>query len=114
MQIVTTGVVFRPHSPPETLREVVVAAEAAGVAELWLFWEDCFWEGGLHRPGDSRAGVERAAADRYRPAIPGGVAQPGGVGDGDRPGPLLHAMTSSAGPAPGSAEPEPSERGAPS
>ena len=43
---VTTGVVFRPQSPPEALREVVEAAEAAGVAELWL-WEDCFWDGGL-------------------------------------------------------------------
>jgi len=39
-------VVFRPQSPPERLREVAVAAEAAGVAELWL-WEDCFLEGGL-------------------------------------------------------------------
>jgi alkanesulfonate monooxygenase SsuD/methylene tetrahydromethanopterin reductase-like flavin-dependent oxidoreductase (luciferase family) len=46
VQAVTTGVVFRPQSPPERLREVVAAAEAAGVAELWL-WEDCFWEGGL-------------------------------------------------------------------
>jgi alkanesulfonate monooxygenase SsuD/methylene tetrahydromethanopterin reductase-like flavin-dependent oxidoreductase (luciferase family) len=46
VQVVTTGVVFRPQSPPERLREVVEATEAAGVAELWL-WEDCFWEGGL-------------------------------------------------------------------
>ncbi|WP_028642738.1 LLM class flavin-dependent oxidoreductase [Nocardioides sp. URHA0020] len=41
-----TGVVFRPQSPPEELRSVVEHAEAAGVAELWL-WEDCFLEGGL-------------------------------------------------------------------
>jgi alkanesulfonate monooxygenase SsuD/methylene tetrahydromethanopterin reductase-like flavin-dependent oxidoreductase (luciferase family) len=41
-----TGVVFRPQSPPEELRSVVEYAEAAGVAELWL-WEDCFLEGGL-------------------------------------------------------------------
>lgn len=40
------GVVFRPQSPPERLREVVQVAEAAGIAELWL-WEDCFREGGL-------------------------------------------------------------------
>jgi alkanesulfonate monooxygenase SsuD/methylene tetrahydromethanopterin reductase-like flavin-dependent oxidoreductase (luciferase family) len=42
----TTGVVFRPQSPPEQLRSAVEAAEAAGVEELWL-WEDCFLEGGL-------------------------------------------------------------------
>ncbi|RYJ05010.1 MAG: LLM class flavin-dependent oxidoreductase, partial [Actinomycetales bacterium] len=42
----TTGVVFRPQSPPEELRAVVEAAEAAGIDELWL-WEDCFLEGGL-------------------------------------------------------------------
>jgi alkanesulfonate monooxygenase SsuD/methylene tetrahydromethanopterin reductase-like flavin-dependent oxidoreductase (luciferase family) len=42
----TLGVVFRPQSPPERLREVVRAADAAGLAELWL-WEDCFLEGGL-------------------------------------------------------------------
>lgn len=41
-----TGVVFRPQSPPEELRSVVEHAEAAGLAELWL-WEDCFLEGGL-------------------------------------------------------------------
>src|SRR3954452_11553043 len=46
MQVVTTGVVFRPQSPPERLREGVEAADAAGGGELWL-WEDCFWEGGL-------------------------------------------------------------------
>lgn len=40
------GVVFRPQSAPERLREVVESVEAAGVAELWL-WEDCFAQGGL-------------------------------------------------------------------
>lgn len=40
------GVVFRPQSPPERLREVVLAAQEAGACELWL-WEDCFLEGGL-------------------------------------------------------------------
>jgi alkanesulfonate monooxygenase SsuD/methylene tetrahydromethanopterin reductase-like flavin-dependent oxidoreductase (luciferase family) len=44
--MVSTGVVFRPQSPPEHLREVVEAAEASSVDELWL-WEDCFLEGGL-------------------------------------------------------------------
>ncbi|WP_219415969.1 LLM class flavin-dependent oxidoreductase [Pseudonocardia nigra] len=42
----TLGVVFRPQSPPERLREIVLAADSAGVPELWL-WEDCFLEGGL-------------------------------------------------------------------
>ncbi len=46
MQDVTTGVVFRPQSPPEDLRGIVEAAEVAGVGELWV-WEDCFLEGGL-------------------------------------------------------------------
>lgn len=46
MQVITTGVVFRPQLPPEQLRNVVEATEAAGVAELWV-WEDCFLEGGL-------------------------------------------------------------------
>ena len=37
MSDVVTGVVFRPQSPPERMREAVEAAEAAGVAELWLW-----------------------------------------------------------------------------
>ena len=40
------GVTFRPQLPPEELRGVVEAADAAGADELWL-WEDCFLEGGL-------------------------------------------------------------------
>jgi alkanesulfonate monooxygenase SsuD/methylene tetrahydromethanopterin reductase-like flavin-dependent oxidoreductase (luciferase family) len=40
------GVVFRPQLPPERLRDVAVAAEEAGVAQLWL-WEDSFFEGGI-------------------------------------------------------------------
>lgn len=44
--MVTTGVVFRPQSPPEHLRAAVEAADASSVDELWL-WEDCFLEGGL-------------------------------------------------------------------
>jgi alkanesulfonate monooxygenase SsuD/methylene tetrahydromethanopterin reductase-like flavin-dependent oxidoreductase (luciferase family) len=51
-------VVFRPQSPPERLREVVEAAEAAGVGELWL-WEDCFWEGGLTAATAALAWSER-------------------------------------------------------
>ena len=38
------GAVFNPyHSPPEALRTAAQTAEAAGIAELWL-WEDCFRE----------------------------------------------------------------------
>ncbi|WP_432522569.1 LLM class flavin-dependent oxidoreductase [Kineococcus sp. SYSU DK006] len=40
------GLVFRPQQPPERLRATAVAAEEAGLDELWL-WEDCFAEGGL-------------------------------------------------------------------
>jgi alkanesulfonate monooxygenase SsuD/methylene tetrahydromethanopterin reductase-like flavin-dependent oxidoreductase (luciferase family) len=40
------GVTFRPQQPPERLRDFVVSAEAAGLADVWL-WEDCFLEGGL-------------------------------------------------------------------
>jgi alkanesulfonate monooxygenase SsuD/methylene tetrahydromethanopterin reductase-like flavin-dependent oxidoreductase (luciferase family) len=42
----TLGVVFLPQLPPERLREVAQAADAAGCEELWL-WEDCFREGGI-------------------------------------------------------------------
>ncbi|GAA3281873.1 MULTISPECIES: LLM class flavin-dependent oxidoreductase [Dactylosporangium] len=42
----TLGAVFLPQLPPERLRSVVTAADAAGLEELWL-WEDCFLEGGL-------------------------------------------------------------------
>jgi alkanesulfonate monooxygenase SsuD/methylene tetrahydromethanopterin reductase-like flavin-dependent oxidoreductase (luciferase family) len=52
------GVVFRPQSPPELLREVAVAADRAGVAELWL-WEDCFAEGGLTTAALALAWTER-------------------------------------------------------
>jgi alkanesulfonate monooxygenase SsuD/methylene tetrahydromethanopterin reductase-like flavin-dependent oxidoreductase (luciferase family) len=40
------GVVFRPQLPPERLRSVAMAADAAGLDELWL-WEDCFYEAGI-------------------------------------------------------------------
>jgi alkanesulfonate monooxygenase SsuD/methylene tetrahydromethanopterin reductase-like flavin-dependent oxidoreductase (luciferase family) len=54
----TIGVTFRPQSPPEELREVARAAEAAGVAQLWL-WEDCFREGGLSTATAALAWTER-------------------------------------------------------
>lgn len=52
------GVVFRPQSPPEELREAVIAADEAGIDELWL-WEDCFREGGLTTSAASLAWSER-------------------------------------------------------
>ncbi|NUR27944.1 MAG: LLM class flavin-dependent oxidoreductase, partial [Catenulispora sp.] len=42
----TLGAVFVPGFPPERLRPVVLAAEEAGLEELWL-WEDCFLESGI-------------------------------------------------------------------
>jgi alkanesulfonate monooxygenase SsuD/methylene tetrahydromethanopterin reductase-like flavin-dependent oxidoreductase (luciferase family) len=59
----TLGVTFRPQLPPERLRAVARAAEAAGVAELWL-WEDCFLEGGL-----SAAAAALAWTDRLRVGV---------------------------------------------
>jgi alkanesulfonate monooxygenase SsuD/methylene tetrahydromethanopterin reductase-like flavin-dependent oxidoreductase (luciferase family) len=54
----TVGVVFRPQSPPERLREAAQAAEAAGIGQLWL-WEDCFFEGGLTSATAALAWTER-------------------------------------------------------
>ena len=58
VQVVETGVVFRPQLEPEALRTVVEATEAAGVAELWV-WEDCFLEGGLTTATAALAWSER-------------------------------------------------------
>ena len=44
------GAIARPQLPPEHIVTVARAAEAAGLAELWL-WEDCFWEGGISMAG---------------------------------------------------------------
>lgn len=52
------GAVFRPQSPPEQLREVVTAAEAGGLDELWL-WEDCFLESGIATTAAALAWSER-------------------------------------------------------
>ena len=45
-RIPRVGILFRPQLPPERLREFVIAAEMAGLDDLWM-WEDCFLEGGL-------------------------------------------------------------------
>jgi alkanesulfonate monooxygenase SsuD/methylene tetrahydromethanopterin reductase-like flavin-dependent oxidoreductase (luciferase family) len=42
----TIGVVCLPQVPPEQLRDIAAAADAAGLDELWL-WEDCFWGGAV-------------------------------------------------------------------
>jgi alkanesulfonate monooxygenase SsuD/methylene tetrahydromethanopterin reductase-like flavin-dependent oxidoreductase (luciferase family) len=54
----TLGVVFRPQQPPEHLQEAVVACEASGVDQLWL-WEDCFLEGGFAAATAALAWSER-------------------------------------------------------
>ncbi len=40
------GVIFLPQLPPERLHDVAVAADTAGLEQLWVF-EDCFREGGV-------------------------------------------------------------------
>ncbi|AVZ76760.1 LLM class flavin-dependent oxidoreductase [Streptomyces lunaelactis] len=52
------GAVFRPQLPPERLRDVVRAAEDAGLEELWL-WEDCFFESGIAAAAAALAWTER-------------------------------------------------------
>ncbi|HEV7192285.1 MAG TPA: LLM class flavin-dependent oxidoreductase [Jatrophihabitantaceae bacterium] len=42
----TLGVIFSPDHPPEQLRTVALAADDAGLEQLWL-WEDCFYESGV-------------------------------------------------------------------
>jgi len=44
--VVTLSAIFTPNQPPEQIRAVAAAAEAAGLAELWV-WEDCFKESGI-------------------------------------------------------------------
>jgi alkanesulfonate monooxygenase SsuD/methylene tetrahydromethanopterin reductase-like flavin-dependent oxidoreductase (luciferase family) len=42
----TLGAVCLPQVPPEKLRDIALAADGAGLDELWL-WEDCFWGGAV-------------------------------------------------------------------
>jgi alkanesulfonate monooxygenase SsuD/methylene tetrahydromethanopterin reductase-like flavin-dependent oxidoreductase (luciferase family) len=42
----TLAAIFTPDHPPERLGAVTAAAEAAGLAQLWV-WEDCFRESGI-------------------------------------------------------------------
>ncbi|RII14693.1 Phthiodiolone/phenolphthiodiolone dimycocerosates ketoreductase [Streptomyces sp. YIM 130001] len=52
------GAVFRPQLPPERLRDVALAADRAGLDELWL-WEDCFLESGIASASAALAWTER-------------------------------------------------------
>ena len=52
------GVIFPPWFPPERLRSTALAAEAAGVDELWV-WEDCFFESGLAAASAALAWTQR-------------------------------------------------------
>ena len=51
------GAVFTPFNPPERLRSVARAADAAGLEQLWL-WEDCFREGGISNAAAALAWTE--------------------------------------------------------
>ena len=44
--MVTLAAIFPPTQPPERIVAVAAAADAAGLAELWV-WEDCFSESGI-------------------------------------------------------------------
>jgi hypothetical protein len=44
--VVTLAAIFPPTQPPERIVAVAAAADAAGLAELWV-WEDCFSESGI-------------------------------------------------------------------
>lgn len=57
------GFVFTPAMPPERLRPLARAVEAAGLDELWV-WEDCFTESGI-----ASAALALAATDRITVGI---------------------------------------------
>jgi alkanesulfonate monooxygenase SsuD/methylene tetrahydromethanopterin reductase-like flavin-dependent oxidoreductase (luciferase family) len=52
------GVIFTAERPPEELAAFAVAAESAGMDELWL-WEDCFLAGGIAASATALAVTER-------------------------------------------------------
>jgi alkanesulfonate monooxygenase SsuD/methylene tetrahydromethanopterin reductase-like flavin-dependent oxidoreductase (luciferase family) len=52
------GMIFQPSFAPELLRDTAVAAERAGVDELWVF-EDCFKESGIASVVAALAATER-------------------------------------------------------
>ncbi|MEJ3652070.1 LLM class flavin-dependent oxidoreductase [Actinomycetes bacterium KLBMP 9759] len=52
------GAMYRPQLPPERLRDVARAADAAGLEELWL-WEDCYFQSGFASAAAALAWTER-------------------------------------------------------
>jgi alkanesulfonate monooxygenase SsuD/methylene tetrahydromethanopterin reductase-like flavin-dependent oxidoreductase (luciferase family) len=52
------GVVFTADRPPEELAAFAVAAETAGLDELWV-WEDCFFGGGIASSATALAATTR-------------------------------------------------------
>lgn len=54
----TLGAIFPPDLPPERLRSVALAADRAGLEQLWL-WEDCFRESGIAAAAAVLAWTER-------------------------------------------------------
>jgi len=52
------GFAFTPTMPPERLRPVARAVEAAGLDELWV-WEDCFTESGIASAALALGATER-------------------------------------------------------
>ncbi|HSU36864.1 MAG TPA: LLM class flavin-dependent oxidoreductase [Propionibacteriaceae bacterium] len=52
------GVAFVPTLPPERLRSLATAVEAAGLDELWV-WEDCFKQSGVASAAAALAWTER-------------------------------------------------------
>ena len=61
--MVTLAAIFPPTQPPERIVAVAAAADAAGLAELWV-WEDCFSESGI-----ATATAMLAATSRIRVGI---------------------------------------------
>ncbi len=52
------GAVFRPQLAPERLRSVAIAADQAGLDQMWL-WEDCFRESGIAAGAAALAWTDR-------------------------------------------------------
>ena len=61
--MVTLAAIFPPTQPPERIGAVAAAADAAGLAQLWV-WEDCFKESGI-----AAATAMLAATSRVNVAI---------------------------------------------
>ncbi|HET7305526.1 MAG TPA: LLM class flavin-dependent oxidoreductase [Segeticoccus sp.] len=52
------GLIFPPDRPPERLKATAVAADRAGLEQLWL-WEDCFKESGVATAAAALGWTER-------------------------------------------------------